>query len=79
MSCLCQDLYDESQTRVGALERQLAALQVEDDDEDEADNKAESTDEDAEESAHDGEGGAAKGWDADEGGAVDEWQPYALR
>ena len=67
MMCLWQDLYDESQTRAGALERQSAALQVEDDDEDEAEDGDDSADEDA-----------AEG-DADDGGAVDEWWQQALR
>ena len=46
--------------RVGALKRQLAALQVEDDNKDEAEDGDDSADEDA-----------AEG-DADDGGAVDE-------
>ena len=41
---LWQDLYDESQDRVGDLERQLAALQVADDD----DEEEEGAEEDAE-------------------------------
>ena len=41
-------MYDESQTRVGALERQLAAFQVESDDDDEEDGaETDSTDDDA--------------------------------
>ena len=51
-----QDLYEESQAKVGALERQLAALQVADEDDDE--------EEGADEDAEDG----ADGDDGDEGG-----------
>ena len=55
------DLYDESQARVGALERQLAALQVVDDDEEEeADENEDEAVEDAD------EGDAAGGSDNEE-------------
>ena len=57
---------------MGALERQLAALQVEDDDEDEAEDGADSGDEDAAEGdAEEGDEDAAGG-DADNGGVTDE-------
>ena len=71
--CLWQDLYEESQARVGALERQLAALQVADDD----DEEEEGTEEDAEDGAD--EDGDAIGKeddgddDADDGGDGKEW------
>ena len=55
-----QDLYEERQAKVGALERQLAALQVADEDDDE--------EEGADEDAEDG----ADGDDGDEGGDGDE-------
>ena len=69
MLYLWQDLYEESQARVGALERQLAALQVADDDEEEgaegdAEDGAEVDDEDAA-----GEEGAG-----DDDGDGEEWQ-----
>ena len=66
---LWQDLYEESQARVGALERQLAALQVADDDEEEegAEDGAEGDDEDAAGEEDDGDD------DADEGGDGEEW------
>ena len=64
-----QDLYEESQARVEALERQLAALQVADDDEEEegAEDGAEGDDEDAAGEEDDGDD------DADEGGDGEEW------
>ena len=62
---LWQDLYEESQAKVGALERQLAALQVADDDEEE--EGAEEDDEDAAGEEDDGDD------DADEGGDGEEW------
>ena len=64
-----QDLYEESQARVGALERQLAALQVADDDEEEEGVKdgAEEDDEDAAGEEDDGDD------DADKGGDGEEW------
>ena len=63
-----QDLYEESQAKVGALERQLAALQVADEDDDEE----EGADEDAEDGA-DGDDGD-EGGDGDEGDdGDDEW------
>ena len=66
---LWQDLYEESQARVGALERQLAALQVADDDEGKegAEDGAEGDDEDAAGEEDDGDD------DADEGGDGEEW------
>ena len=69
MLYLWQDLYEESQARVGALERQLAALQVADDDEEEegAEDGAEGDDEDAAGEEDDGDD------DADEGGDGEEW------
>ena len=69
MLYLWQDLYEESQARVGALERQLAALQVADDDEEEegAEDGAEGDDEDATGEEDDGDD------DADEGGDGEEW------
>ena len=69
MLYLWQDLYEESQARVGALERQLAALQVADDDEEEegAEDGAEEDDEDAAGEEDDGDD------DADEGGDGEEW------
>ena len=57
---LRQNLYDVSQARVAALERQLAALQVVDEDEEkEANSGEEGADDDADEGdagANDGEG-----------------------
>ena len=69
MLYLWQGLYEESQARVGALERQLAALQVADDDEEEegAEDGAEEDDEDAAGEEDDGDD------DADEGGDGEEW------
>ena len=70
---LWQDLYEESQARVGALERQLADLQVADDD----DEEEEGAEEDAEDGAD--EDGDAVGEeddgddDADDGGDGEEW------
>ena len=66
---LWQDLYEKSQTRVGALERQLAALQVADDDEEEegAEDEAEEDEEDAPGEEDDGDD------DVDEGGDGEEW------
>ena len=66
---LWQDLYEESQAKVGALERQLTALQVADDDEEEegAEDGAEGDDEDAVGEEDDGDD------DADEGGDGEEW------
>ena len=63
---LWQDLYEESQARVGALERQLAALQVADDDEEEE----EGAEEDAEDAAGEEDDGDD---DTDEGGDGEEW------
>ena len=52
-----QGLYEESQARVGALERQLAALQVADDEEEEEEGAEEGADEDrAEGDDEDGDG-----------------------
>ena len=62
-----QDLYEESQAKVGALERQLAALQVADDDDDEE----EGADEDAEDGA-DGDDDDDEGGDGDEGDDGDD-------
>ena len=62
---LWQDLYEESQAKVGALERQLAALQVADDDEEE--EGAEEDDEDAAGEEDDGDD------DTDESGDGEEW------
>ena len=67
---LWQDLYEEGQARVGALERQLAALQVADDDDEEeegAEDGAEGDDDDAAGEEDDGDN------DADEGGDGEEW------
>ena len=71
MLYLWQDLYEESQARVGALERQLAALQVADDDEEEegAEDGAEGGDEDGGDADDGGDGED----DADEGGDGEEW------
>ena len=67
---LWQDLYEESQARVGALERQLEALQVADDDDEEeegVEERAEGDDDDAADEEDDGDD------DADEGSDVEEW------
>ena len=68
---LWQDLYEESQARVGALERQLAALQVANDDEEEegAEDGAEGGDEDGGDADDGGDGED----DADEGGDGEDW------
>ena len=62
---LWQDLYEESQTRVGALERQLAALQVADDDEEEEEGAEDGAEGDDDDAAHEEDDGDD---DADEGG-----------
>ena len=69
-----QDLYDESQARVRALERQLAALQVADDDDEEEEgadagddrDDGDAAEEDAEEGADGDEGDTEEGGDDDE-------------
>ena len=60
---LWQDLYEESPARVGALERQLAALQVAGDD----DKEEEGAEEDAEDGAEGDDG-------VNDGGDDKEWQ-----
>ena len=71
---LLQDLYEESQARVGALERQLAALQVADDEEEKEEGAKEGADEDrVEGDDEDATGEEDDGDDdADEGGDVEE-------
>ena len=67
---LWQDIYEESQARVGALERQLAALQVSDDDDEEeegADAGGDGDDEDGADAVEeDDEDGADAGDDDEE-------------
>ena len=62
---LWQDLYEESQARVRALERHLAALQVADDDEEEEEGAEEDAEEGADEDRAEGD---------DEDGDGEEWQ-----
>ena len=67
---LWQDIYEESQARVWALERQLAAIQVADDDDEEeegAEDGAEGDDEDGGDAAEEDDGG-------DDDGDDEEWQ-----
>ena len=54
-----QDLYEESQAKVEAIERQLAALEVDDDEEgaDEDDESDEDGDKDGDDAADDGADG----------------------
>ena len=76
--CIWQDLYEESQARVGALERQLAAFHVADDDDEEeegaeedAEDGAEGDDEDEDDAAEEDDGGDDGG---DDDGDNEEWQ-----
>ena len=61
---LWQNLYKESQARVGALERQLTALQVADDDDDEEEGAEEDAEEDGDTTGGEDDGDD----DIDEGG-----------
>ena len=71
---LWQDLYEESQARVGALERQLAALQVAGDDDEEEEGAEEDAEDGAEGDDEDGDDVVEEDDGADDGGDDEEWQ-----
>ena len=75
---LWQDLYDESQARVGALERQLAALQVADDDDEEEEGAEEDAEDGAEGDDEDGDDAIKEDDGADDGGDDEEWQLISI-
>ena len=82
-----QDLYDESQARVRALERQLAALQVANDDDEEEEgadaggdgDDGDAAEEDAEEGIDGDEGNAEEGGDDEDKRGDEEWDGDLFR